>query len=253
MRMRRRKLLAAICALCLMLPHAALAEEPYVTWESEPKEGSGVEAGDTIRYAFTLEKGAQADDWTALRVQLGNGVLLQPETISITFAQQPSPAASASPEETPQASAEPEAIKNGMADEVQWEVIPGNDGFVILFSGIHAGDSVSFLAKVQEQGEVSAAVRTGTFHAAITHTRVILPTPSPAASITPAPAVVHQAAPGIMHILLAVGVAAVLALIGVFANRRFILPGVRLGHTETCSLEASEKQAAQPEEKEQDM
>ncbi len=255
MRMRRRNLaLAAVCALCLMLPAVALAEETYITWESEPEESGSVEAGDTIRYAFTLEEAAQTEAWTALRVQLGNGLLLQPESISVVLAQQPSPAESAEREETPQDPSGPEATANSMPDDVQWEIIPGNDGFVVLLSSIHAGDAVSFLANVQAQGEVSAAVRTDAFTAAITHTLVVPPTPLPAAA-TPAPVVAQQTAPGAIHILLAVAIIAVLALIGTVAYRRLIRPRVRSGQMEAPSAEETKENAdpLQPEEKEQDI
>ncbi len=259
MRMRKRMLaLAAIFALCLKPPLFASAQ--FVAWESEPEQDTSVEAGDTIRYAFTLEESAKAEDWTALRVQLGNGLLLQPESISITLAQQLSPVASAEMGE-PQGTSGPEATDGlpQQTDDVQWEIIPGNDGFVILLSNIQAGDKVSFQATVQTQGDVSATARTGTLTSAISHTLVVPSAPSTAVvAATPAPAAVEpDRAPDTLRVLLAVVILVTLGLIGTVAYRRFGLSRVRTGQVaasmEQAIEQAEESALPEPDEKEHDI
>ncbi len=218
MRMRRRRLtLAAIVALCLLPPLIALAQ--YVAWESEPKQKSDVKPGDTIHYAFTVEEAAIAEEWTALRVQLGNGLLLQKDSVVLKLAEQST--ASISPEpEKPSETAMP------ATQGVQWEIVPGNDGFVVLLSALNAGDTVSFTAAVQAEGDVKAIVRTGEFSSEISHTLVIPPTPTPAPASTPAasPASIlgQETRPGALQIVLAVLVTAVLGLLSFLGYKKVL-------------------------------
>ncbi len=216
MQMRKRKLaLAAVLTLCMMLPLAALAQTQYVTWESDPKENSNVETGDTIRYTITLEEAAKKEDWTALRVQLGTGLTLQPDSIALSFAQLP--AASESPNSTkPSETPQPEA------KDVQWEIVPGNDGFVLLVSALSSGDTVSFSAIVQEKGNINVTVRTDSFSSEISHKLVMQPTPAPTLISTPASIAVQEPRPLALHIALAVLILPVLTLLGIVGYKKFI-------------------------------
>ena len=241
MRMRRRKLtLAAIVALCLLLPLIALAEQ-YVVWESEPEQKSDVKPGDTIRYAFTVEEAAKTEDWTALRVQLGEGLSLQKESVVLELAEQP--IASISPEpEKPAKTAEPET------QGVQWEIVPGNDGFVVLLSALSAGDRVSFDATAQAEGEAKVTVRTDAFSSEISHTLVIPPTPTPApvSVATPSSVAEQKTGPGALQIVLAVLVTGALGFLSFLGYRKVILlKGLMQKPTE---LDASNK----PEEQKQE-
>lgn len=258
MRMRKHTglFVLAACALCLLLPNVTLAEENYIDWESDPKESAAVMAGDTIRYTATLKESAQAGDWTALRIRLGDGLLLQPDSIAVTLAQQPT--ASFAPEETPKGTTAPDetAAPDEAADDaatgrenVEWEIVPGNDGFVLLLSNIHAGDTVSFSATVQEAGEASAAVRADAFTSAVAHTRIVKPTPAPAASTAPAPIVAQESTPGAIQILLAIAIAIVLGLMGVMAYRRFVRKQVRAVQ-QTEAVEEPEESTALPQTEE---
>lgn len=226
MRMRKTSLVAlAVCVLYLLLPNAALAQDNYADWESEPKESAAVTAGDTICYTLTLKEDAQTGEWTALRIRLGDGLLLQPESIAVTLAQQPTPAASSAPEETPEGTPAPDETADDAVtgqENVEWELVPGNDGFVLLLSHIRAGDTVSFSAAVQKAGEASAAVRTDAFTSAVAHTLIVKLTPAPAASASPVPIVVQERTPGVLQILLAIVIAIVLGLMGIMTYRRFV-------------------------------
>ncbi|HWR24382.1 MAG TPA: hypothetical protein VN366_12970, partial [Feifaniaceae bacterium] len=175
MRMRRKRpalaALFALFALCLLPPLIASAQQ-YVAWESDPEQNAQVKPGDRIRYAFTAEEAAAAKDWTALRVQLGDGLLMREDSVAFEPADQPAASPGPGPEHPP-GTGDP-----GIQD-VQWEIVPGNDGFVLLLSALNAGDRVSFAAVVQAEGEVAAAVRTDAFSSEISHTLVIPPTPAP--------------------------------------------------------------------------
>ena len=255
MRMRKTSLVAlAVCVLYLLLPNVALAEDNYADWESEPNESAAVTAGDTIRYTLTLKEDAQTGEWTALRIRLGDGLLLQPKSIAVTLAQQPTPTASFAPEETTGAPAPDEG--NDAATEredVAWELVPGNDGFVLLLSHIRAGDTVSFSVAVQEAGEASAAAHTDAFTSAVAHTLIVKPTPAPAASVAPAPIVVQERTPGALQILLVIVIAIVLGLMGVMAYRRFVRKQVRAVQQTEAAEEPEESTALLKTEEKQDI
>ena len=145
-------------------------------------------------------------EWSALRVKLGDGMTLLTDSIVVKAAAaeelepaatgspepaatgspepaatgSPEPAATGSPEPAATGSPEPEKTAPGNTAEAatspEYEIVPGNDGFVVLFSSIRAGDVISFSAKVDsEQAEVSAQAQTEDFSVSASHTLGKLP------------------------------------------------------------------------------
>lgn len=182
---RRICALLAIAAL-LCIPGGGLGIEA-ASFSCSPTAGETVLPGDIVDYTLTIGQSGAADQWTALRVRLSSGMLIDQESITILSLSKPEE--SAQPEtsmppptkETPDLSAAP-------ADEDEYEIIPGNDGFVVLFSSLSAGDEISFCAKVDSeqadsaQTDVSAYAQTEGFAVSVSHKLGALPQ----ASILPA-------------------------------------------------------------------
>ncbi len=186
MRSLMRKLLAAplLITALLCVPVAAYAAQDAVTWQCTPAEGETVYPGDTISYKITTGQAGATEDWTALRVQLGKGMRFLPESVQVLPAQteENAPAVEedagdASAEETPDAE-QAETIR---------DVVPGNDGFVVLLSRLNEGDTFVFSAAVEaEDAVVNALVQTDAFISDVSHVLGVLPSQEAAVPDVPA-------------------------------------------------------------------
>lgn len=174
--------LLAIAAL-LFIPRMGRALEA-ASFSCSPAAGETVLPGDIVDYTLTIGQSGAADQWTALRIRLGEGMLIDKDSATVLpFAQ---PEASVRPE----ASVQPEAkttpdLSAAQTEEspAEYEIVPGNDGFVVLFSSLRAGDEVSFCARVDSaQADVSAYAQTEGFAVSVSHKLGALPQ----ASVLPA-------------------------------------------------------------------
>ena len=162
-----------MAAVLIFLPLAAHAEDA-AAFQCEPGAGETVLLGDTIGYTLSINQDGTSKEWSALRVKLGEGMTLLTDSVLVKTAatENPLPAATSS--------SEPEKTAAGNVAEAavqpEYEVVPGNDGFVVLFSSVRAGDVISFSAKVDSaQADVSVSAQTGDFSASVSHTLGKLP------------------------------------------------------------------------------
>ena len=180
---RRRIYALLMIAALLCIPGIGLGTEA-ASFSCSPAAGETVLPGDIVDYTLTIGQSVATDQWTALRIRLGEGMLIDQESITVLSLSKPE--ASAQPETSiqPQTKATP-ALSAAPADEspAEYEIIPGNDGFVVLFSSLRAGDEVSFCARVDSgQANVSAYAQTEGFAVSVSHKLGALPQ----ASVLPA-------------------------------------------------------------------
>ncbi len=171
-RMRQYGALLMAAAL-LLLPFAAYAQDA-AEFQCEPTAGQTVLPGDTIAYTLSINQDGTSKEWSALRVKLGTGMTLLTDSVLVKTAveedQEPEATSSPEPEKTASGNAAEEVAQS------EYEIVPGNDGFVVLFSSIRAGDFICFSAKVEsEQADVTASAQTEDFSVSVTHTLGKLP------------------------------------------------------------------------------
>lgn len=149
----------ALTAVFLICAPSAKAGE-VLNWACAPKAGSLVSEGETLAYTLTIGQGGEQDTWVALRVKLGKGMRLIQE--SVVFSQN-------------DADAKQGAVKDSAPvpenADVEYELVLGNDGFVVLCERLSEGDAVSFFAQVDApDAEVFAKAQTDKYDAVISHT-----------------------------------------------------------------------------------
>lgn len=167
-----RKLLAApLLMTALLCVPAAYAAQDAVTWQCTPAEGETVYPGDTISYEITTGQAGATEGWTAMRVQLGEGMRILPESVQVLPAQTQENVSAIEAD-----SGDAAGDETSGAAEIIRDVVPGNDGFVVLLSRLNAGDTFVFSAAVEaEDALVNAVAQTDTFTSGVSHVLGILP------------------------------------------------------------------------------
>lgn len=149
----------ALLAVFLRCAPFARAHE-VLTWACAPEAGSLVSEGETLAYTLTIGRGGEQDTWVALRVKLGKGMRLIQE--SVVFSQNDADAKQGAVQDSPP------MTENA---DVEYELVLGNDGFVVLCEKLGEGDAVSFFAEVDSpDAEVFAKAQTDKYNAVISHT-----------------------------------------------------------------------------------
>ncbi len=156
------------------------------SFSCSPAAGETVLPGDTVDYTLTIGRDGATDQWTALRIRLGEGMLIDQDSVTVTPSAQSEaplqPRADTTPAPSPAQTQEPQA---------EYEIVPGNDGFVVLFSSLRAGDEICFSARADgAQADVSAYAQTDDFAVSVSHRLGALPQASaqPAENAAPAQA-----------------------------------------------------------------
>lgn len=170
--------LVSLLAL-LALPHrSALADNSHLILQSNPAEGETVYPGDTLSYTVSIARDHETLDWAWLRITLGEGMQLDESSILLDCARAvpvdllPPGSGGAAPTPRP----------------ISREVVPGNNGFVLLSSALLNGDSISFSVLVEEGAELSLSAQTEQNSISIAHILGVRPpaqTPAPAYVYTP--------------------------------------------------------------------
>jgi hypothetical protein len=209
--------LLAIAALLLM-PRMGHALET-ASFSCSPAAGETVLPGDTVDYTLTIGQDGATDQWTALRIRLGEGMLIDQDSVTVLPFLQPeassAPQADTTPAPSPAQTEEPQA---------EYEIVPGNDGFVVLCSSLQAGDEICFSARVDgAQADVSAYAQTEGFAVSVLHRLGALPQASaqPAENAAPVQADGQSDGAGAIRWTLAVLCFMALCGIAVIAYRKW--------------------------------
>lgn len=152
-----KQLIAAILLVALLIAAAPALAEGEITVSAVPECGSSLSRGDTVTYTFVFADVSAAVGWGTVRVSMAEGLDFQPDSIKQSIA----------------------AEQNGSI----CDLIPGNDGFVLLPEQLQAGDSVTISATVREDATLSRCLlETDQFTVEAEH-----PVLLPAAPATPVP------------------------------------------------------------------
>ena len=209
---RRVSALLAIAALLLM-PGMGRALDGAASFSCSPAAGENVLPGDTVDYTLTIGQDGATDQWTALRIRLGEGMLIDTQSVTVLPCVQTEASLQPQADTTPVPSP---AQTAGEEPQTEYEVIPGNDGFVVLFSSLRAGDEICFSARVDgAQADVSAYAQTEVFAVSVSHRLGALPQASAQPAENAAPVQADGQADGAGAIRWALAVLCFMALCGI--------------------------------------
>ena len=170
----------AICGLllplCFLFPRTARAAET-IAWVCTPGNGGEIALQEKILHSltFTPQDATVIDNWTTWRIMLGEGMAYDPASIAISHREEPpaleeppavtptpdpnptptpKPTRTPKPTKTPKPTRTPEVVP-AVVPAAEYQVIPGNHGFVLLVAALQAGDTLTFTAWAETETAVA--------------------------------------------------------------------------------------------------